>query len=92
MDWKALLLVLYTLRTRLQVSGFPLFGFDHCSATFPICFSVVLLAVSRPQISALLGFSAPSRLPPPGFFSHERVGLSSDTAAGIYLFLLLLGS
>ncbi|KAF2573486.1 hypothetical protein F2Q70_00005554 [Brassica cretica] len=38
--------------------------------------------VSRPQISALLGFSAPSRLPPPGFFSHERVRLSSDTAAG----------
>ncbi|KAL0647125.1 hypothetical protein Bca4012_045416 [Brassica carinata] len=56
--------------------------YSSYKAPVPICFSVVLLAVSRPQISALLGFSAPSRLPPPGFFSHERVGLSSDTAAG----------
>ncbi|KAF8102383.1 hypothetical protein N665_0198s0090 [Sinapis alba] len=38
--------------------------------------------VSRPQVSAPPGFPAPSRLPPPGFSSHERVGLSSDTAAG----------
>ncbi|KAL0735212.1 hypothetical protein Bca4012_011422 [Brassica carinata] len=38
--------------------------------------------VSRPQVSAPPGFSAPSRLPPPGFSSHERVGLSSDTATG----------
>ncbi|KAG2274575.1 hypothetical protein Bca52824_057130 [Brassica carinata] len=48
----------------------------------PLYSSYKAPAVSRPQISALLGFSAPSRLPPPGFFSHERVGLSSDTAAG----------
>ncbi|CAH8333796.1 unnamed protein product [Eruca vesicaria subsp. sativa] len=39
-------------------------------------------AVSRPQVSAPPGFSTPSRLPPPGFSSHERAGLSSDTAPG----------
>ncbi|ESQ42329.1 hypothetical protein EUTSA_v10012567mg [Eutrema salsugineum] len=45
-------------------------------------FSSYKTPVSRPQVSAPPGFSAPSRLPPPGFSSHERMGLSSDTAPG----------
>ncbi|XP_048628155.1 uncharacterized protein LOC106419711 isoform X2 [Brassica napus] len=55
-------------------------GLDNVSAS-PL-FSSYKTPVSRPQVSAPPGFSAPSRLPPPGFSSHERVGLSSDTAPG----------
>ncbi|XP_048598129.1 uncharacterized protein LOC125578995 [Brassica napus] len=42
--------------------------------------------ISRPQVSAPPGFSAPSKLPPHVFSSHERVRLSSDSATSIYLF------
>ncbi|CAA7032113.1 unnamed protein product [Microthlaspi erraticum] len=55
-------------------------GLENYAAS-PI-FSSYKNPVSRPQVSAPPGFSAPSRLPPPGFSSHERVGLSSDTASG----------
>ncbi|CAH2069360.1 unnamed protein product [Thlaspi arvense] len=55
-------------------------GLENFSAS-PL-FSSYKSPVSRPQVSAPPGFSAPSRLPPPGFSSHERVGLSSDTAPG----------
>ncbi|KAG2329900.1 hypothetical protein Bca52824_001080 [Brassica carinata] len=39
----------------------------------------------RSQVSALPGFSAPSKLPPPGFSSHERASLSSDFVTGTRL-------
>ncbi|KAG7534916.1 RNA recognition motif domain eukaryote [Arabidopsis thaliana x Arabidopsis arenosa] len=55
-------------------------GLDNFAAS-PL-FSSHKNPVSRPQVSAPPGFSAPNRLPPPGFSSHERVGLSSDTALG----------
>ncbi|CAE6075237.1 unnamed protein product [Arabidopsis arenosa] len=42
--------------------------------------------VARTQVSAPPGFSAPNRLPPPGFSSHERADLSSDIASGTRLF------
>ncbi|KAG7564590.1 RNA recognition motif domain eukaryote [Arabidopsis suecica] len=41
--------------------------------------------VARTQVSAPPGFSAPNRLPPPGFSSHERADLSSDSASGTRL-------
>ncbi|XP_059660656.1 uncharacterized protein LOC132307019 isoform X2 [Cornus florida] len=39
-------------------------------------------SVSRSQISAPPGFSVPSRAPPPGFTSHERVEQAFDTSSG----------
>ncbi|XP_061352035.1 uncharacterized protein LOC133297005 isoform X2 [Gastrolobium bilobum] len=41
-----------------------------------------LSAVSRAQISAPPGFSVPSRPPPPGFSSHERMGQAFDSISG----------
>lgn len=55
-------------------------GLEYVTAS-PL-FSSYKTPVTRPQVSAPPGFSAPSRLPPPGFSSHERMGLSSDTAPG----------
>lgn len=43
---------------------------------------VSLSAVSRAQISAPPGFSVPSRAPPPGFTSHERVDQDFDSVPG----------
>ncbi|VVB04700.1 unnamed protein product [Arabis nemorensis] len=45
-------------------------------------FSSYKSPVVRSQVSAPPGFSAPSKLPPPGFSSHERANLSSDIASG----------
>ncbi|XP_031385933.1 uncharacterized protein LOC116199631 isoform X2 [Punica granatum] len=39
-------------------------------------------SVSRSQISAPPGFSVPSKAPPPGFSSHERVDQTSDMLTG----------
>ncbi|GMN24520.1 hypothetical protein TIFTF001_000608 [Ficus carica] len=39
-------------------------------------------AVSRAQISAPPGFSVPSRAPPPGFASHERLDQGFDSISG----------
>ncbi|XP_045799789.1 uncharacterized protein LOC123893979 isoform X1 [Trifolium pratense] len=39
-------------------------------------------AVPKPQISAPPGFSVPSRPPPPGFSSHERMGQAFDSTSG----------
>ncbi|XVF46415.1 hypothetical protein PTKIN_Ptkin03bG0024800 [Pterospermum kingtungense] len=44
----------------------------------PSIFSSNKLPVSRAQISAPPGFSVPSRAPPPGFSSHERVDHAFD--------------
>ncbi|XP_022943594.1 uncharacterized protein LOC111448316 isoform X1 [Cucurbita moschata] len=41
-----------------------------------------LSAVTRAQISAPPGFSVPSRVPPPGFSSHDRVDQVSDSLSG----------
>ncbi|GAU15593.1 hypothetical protein TSUD_108520 [Trifolium subterraneum] len=41
-----------------------------------------LSAVPKPQISAPPGFSVPSRPPPPGFSSHERMGQAFDSTSG----------
>ncbi|KAA8549514.1 hypothetical protein F0562_001198 [Nyssa sinensis] len=41
------------------------------------------LSVSRAQISAPPGFSVPSRAPPPGFTSHERMEQAYDTMSGM---------
>ncbi|BBH04899.1 RNA binding RRM/RBD/RNP motifs family protein [Prunus dulcis] len=45
-----------------------------------------LSVVSRAQISAPPGFSVPSRAPPPGFTSHERVDQEFDSLAGNHLY------
>ncbi|XP_012571318.1 uncharacterized protein [Cicer arietinum] len=41
-----------------------------------------LSAVSKAQISAPPGFSEPSRPPPPGFSSHERMAQAFDSISG----------
>ncbi|KAK8544962.1 hypothetical protein V6N12_025821 [Hibiscus sabdariffa] len=46
----------------------------------PSIFSSSKLSVSRAQGSAPPGFSVPSRTPPPGFSSHERVDHGFDTS------------
>lgn len=51
--------------------------------TISSCFSYHCLSgVSRAQISAPPGFSVPSRAPPPGFSSNERVDQAFDPMAG----------
>ncbi|KAK8645634.1 hypothetical protein V6N13_119458 [Hibiscus sabdariffa] len=54
------------------ISGHPAFSSDN-------------LPVSRSQISAPPGFSVPSRAPPPGFSSHERIDHTFDAASGNHL-------
>ncbi|GLT53572.1 hypothetical protein SLA2020_268350 [Shorea laevis] len=44
-----------------------------------------LSGVSRAQISAPPGFSVPSRVPPPGFSSNERVDQAFDPMSGSHL-------
>ncbi|XP_022752816.1 uncharacterized protein LOC111301441 isoform X2 [Durio zibethinus] len=53
--------------------------------TNPSVFSSNNLSVSGAQISAPPGFSVPSRAPPPGFASHERVDPAFDTVFGDHL-------
>ncbi|MBA0603658.1 hypothetical protein Gorai_003795 [Gossypium raimondii] len=52
---------------------------SHSSMLLRITLAVKMLSVSRAQVSAPPGFSVPSRAPPPGFSSHERVDHSFDT-------------
>nr|XP_011461365.1 PREDICTED: uncharacterized protein LOC101306895 isoform X6 [Fragaria vesca subsp. vesca] len=47
-----------------------------------LAFSSNKLSVSRAQISAPPGFSVPSRAPPPGFTSHERLEHDFDSLSG----------
>ncbi|GMI88924.1 hypothetical protein like AT3G45630 [Hibiscus trionum] len=51
----------------------------------PSVFSNKLSAASRAQISAPPGFSVPSRAPPPGFSSIERVNHAFDPTSGKHL-------
>lgn len=48
------------------------------------------LAVARTQITVPPGFSAPSRAPPPGFFSQYRQNRSVDISLGLYIYVALL--
>ncbi|KAK6271870.1 PREDICTED: uncharacterized protein LOC18590831 isoform X1 [Theobroma cacao] len=58
---------------------------DNFTSSPSVFSSNKLSAVSRAQISAPPGFSVPSRAPPPGFSSHERVDHGFDTTSGIHL-------
>ncbi|XP_012463373.1 uncharacterized protein LOC105782867 [Gossypium raimondii] len=62
-------------------NGFSPSSFDEYEkfTGSPSLFSSNKLSVSRAQVSAPPGFSVPSRAPPPGFSSHERVDHSFDT-------------
>lgn len=51
----------------------------------PSTFSSNRPPISRSQISAPPGFSVPSRAPPPGFSSHERMEQSFDIISGNHL-------
>ncbi|CAK7331670.1 unnamed protein product [Dovyalis caffra] len=51
----------------------------------PSAFSSNRPPISRAQISAPPGFSVPSRAPPPGFSSHERMEQSFDAMSGNHL-------
>ncbi|CAL0334062.1 unnamed protein product [Lupinus luteus] len=66
-------------------NGFPISNFEQAenigSGHF-VASSNMLSAISRAQVSAPPGFSIPSRPPPPGFSSHERVGHGFDSISG----------
>ncbi|CAL0304106.1 unnamed protein product [Lupinus luteus] len=66
-------------------NGFPPSNFEEAenigSGHF-VASSNKLSAISRAHVSAPPGFSAPSRPPPPGFSSHERVEQSFDSISG----------
>lgn len=51
---------------------------------------IFFLSVARTQITAPPGFSAPSRAPPPGFFSQDRQNRSVDISLGLYAYVALL--
>ncbi|XP_022731480.1 uncharacterized protein LOC111285993 isoform X2 [Durio zibethinus] len=59
-------------------------GSDNFTSS-PSVFSSNKLSVSRAQISAPPGFSVPSRSPPPGFSSHERIDHGFDSTSGNHL-------
>ncbi|KAM1447466.1 hypothetical protein EV2_006616 [Malus domestica] len=70
-------------------NGFPSSTFEESEshARNHLAFSSnKLSAVSRAQISAPPGFSVPSRAPPPGFTSHERVDQDFDTMSGNHMY------
>ncbi|GLU02450.1 hypothetical protein SLE2022_197000 [Rubroshorea leprosula] len=69
-------------------NGFSTNNFDESNnfaGSSSVFSSNKLSAISRAQISAPPGFAVPSRAPPPGFSSHERVEQSFDSIPGNYL-------
>ncbi|CAJ1979370.1 unnamed protein product [Sphenostylis stenocarpa] len=65
-------------------NGFPTSNFEEAEnmASGHSFSSNKLSAISRAQVSAPPGFSIPSRPPPPGFSSHERVEQAFDSISG----------
>ncbi|TKY67277.1 CCR4-NOT transcription complex subunit 4 [Spatholobus suberectus] len=66
-------------------NGFPTSNFEegeNMGSGHSIASSNKLSAISRAQVSAPPGFSIPSRPPPPGFSSHERVEQAFDSISG----------
>ncbi|KAG8387741.1 hypothetical protein BUALT_Bualt02G0052900 [Buddleja alternifolia] len=73
---------------RFGCNSFPIFSGTETD-TFPSGHSHISsnkLSVSRSQISAPPGFSAPSRAAPPGFTSHERRDQFFETLSGNHMF------
>ncbi|XP_062171346.1 uncharacterized protein LOC133877121 isoform X2 [Alnus glutinosa] len=69
-------------------NGFSFRNFEESENlvnSHPIISSNKLSGVSRAQISAPPGFSVPSRVPPPGFSSNERVDQAFDPMSGSHL-------
>ncbi|OMO67561.1 hypothetical protein CCACVL1_20453 [Corchorus capsularis] len=68
-------------------NGFSSSNFEDSDSfnSNPSVFSSNKVSVSRAPISAPPGFSVPSRAPPPGFSSHERVDHAFDSTSGNYL-------
>ncbi|GMI84063.1 hypothetical protein like AT3G45630 [Hibiscus trionum] len=60
-------------------NGFSPSNFDEYNNF--TCSPSIFSSVSRAQVSAPPGFSVPSRTPPPGFSSHERVDHGLETSA-----------
>ncbi|XP_029127168.1 uncharacterized protein LOC109799122 isoform X3 [Cajanus cajan] len=66
-------------------NGFPSSNFEEAEnmgSGHSIASSNKFSAISRAQVSAPPGFSIPSRPPPPGFSSHERVEHAFDSISG----------
>ncbi|KAF8402776.1 hypothetical protein HHK36_010866 [Tetracentron sinense] len=71
----------------MRRNGFSSSSFEE-SDSFPSGHSFISsnkLSVPRAQISAPPGFSVPSRAPPPGFSSHEKVDQAFNTTHGSHL-------
>ncbi|XP_061363165.1 uncharacterized protein LOC133306805 isoform X2 [Gastrolobium bilobum] len=66
-------------------NGFPTSNFEeveNVGGSHFVASSNKLSAISRAQVSTPPGFSVPSRPPPPGFSSHERVEQNFDSITG----------
>ncbi|XP_057449070.1 uncharacterized protein LOC130740465 isoform X3 [Lotus japonicus] len=75
---------LYTHKLGIA-NGFPTSNFgeaENIGSVHSIASSNKLSAISRAQVSAPPGFSVPSRPPPPGFSSHERMEQAFDSITG----------
>ncbi|KAD6119849.1 hypothetical protein E3N88_11120 [Mikania micrantha] len=69
-------------------NGFSSFNFEESDRTAGGYSSVPSnkFSVSRSQISAPPGFMGPSRAPPPGFTSNERIEQTYDNLSGNHMF------
>ncbi|PWA64604.1 Nucleotide-binding, alpha-beta plait [Artemisia annua] len=78
----------YLDRKRNDGNGFSSFNYEE-SDNFASHYSSMSdnkISVPRTQVSAPPGFSGPSRAPPPGFTSHERMEQSFDNLSGNRMF------
>nr|GEU75520.1 nucleotide-binding, alpha-beta plait [Tanacetum cinerariifolium] len=78
----------YLDRKHSDGNGFSSFNLEE-SDSFASHYSSMSehkISVPRTQVSAPPGFSGPSRAPPPGFTSHERMEQSFDNLSGNHMF------
>ncbi|XP_042753940.1 uncharacterized protein LOC111882575 isoform X2 [Lactuca sativa] len=67
-------------------NGFSAFNFEESDNRSAGNYSSNKISVSRSQISAPPGFMGPSRAPPPGFTSNERIEQTYDNLSGNHMF------
>ncbi|XP_076909554.1 uncharacterized protein LOC143566858 [Bidens hawaiensis] len=75
-------------RQHTEMNGFSSFNFEESDRTAGSYSSMPpnKFSVARSQISAPPGFMGPSRAPPPGFTSNERVEQTYDNLSGNHMF------
>ncbi|KAI3507833.1 hypothetical protein L1887_22828 [Cichorium endivia] len=75
-------------REFVDANGFSSFNFEESDRTAGnhLSMSSNKISVSRSQISAPPGFMGPSRAPPPGFTTNERIEQTYDNLSGNHMF------